>query len=241
MTQNEINNLIKIRNQDINIQIEEIKKIYDIDITNDLLNELINYSNNAILYYNNKYNCFKGDDYEKLYYFIDKFNCAQIYNYNLLNINNCNQYHKFLKNIHKDNIISNIYTIIQEQIEIKKNKNILILNNNTNINYSIIKQHDNINIDLPIEQYILFLVYYYINDSNTIESIKQSISYNIEMLKNNRCELFENIFFNYVDCLQKTNFKSELYFDLLREHDELYNAKLHYQLLLSIEGFANEI
>lgn len=122
----EIKNLIEIRNKGIENQIKDIKNMYNIEITNKLLENTVVYSLNAIKYYNNKYNYFIGKEYEQLYLFGYKLYSIRNYNYNLLNSANYTnkQYTIFINKLDKElitKIISDIFIIIQiENITNKK-------------------------------------------------------------------------------------------------------------------------
>lgn len=240
----EIKKIVRIRNKEIEFQIKDIENIYNIEITNELLENIIIFSLNSIKYYNEKYNAYKlENEYEQLYCFGDDFSNLSNYNYNLLNSANYNnkEYKNFIKSIDNKqvlNTISFIFSIIQIQIEIFKNKIINIKYNTREVNYNTIHEKDTLKLNLPIDEMILFLIYYYKNNKhkNVMKTITKDIQINLDLLKIGRCLLIEDIYFNYIDNYEITNMKSEYYLELLESNNESYNKQLHERLLKDIKG-----
>ena len=82
MTETEITKLVQIRNDEIDYQIKDIKNVYNIKVTDELLEEFVIFLLDAIKYYNEKYNYFTNDSYESLYIFCIKQ--SNYYHYNIL-------------------------------------------------------------------------------------------------------------------------------------------------------------
>ena len=241
MTEQQIQELVSIRTDEINQQIQDIKNFYDIEVNNALLMQLVTFSFNAIDYYNEKYNCFDGNEYEQLFAFINKFYNAIKYKYNLLHSKNYTnkEYNQFLNLFPKQqqlNLLDNIFIIIQEQIEILNKRNIYISQKTSNINYSMFKLENITNINLSENETILYLIYYYLAKDNDLEIIKNNIQENLQLLKFGKCNLFENIYLNYTKCCEITNMNTKLYLDILEQNDADYNLILHQNVLNYIKG-----
>lgn len=242
MTTTKIKELIEIRNNEIEYQIKDIKDVYGIDVTNEILENIVIFSLNAIEYYNKKYNAYTGNEYEQLYYFGDDFYNISNYKYNLLNSTNYTnkKYVEFIKSIDNKqllNTISFIFNIIQIQIETLESKNINIEYKTNEINYNLLSIKDELELNLPTDEMILFLIYYYKNNKckNITEVIKNDIKLNLNSLNSGICPLLEDIYFNYISNYELTNMKSEYYLELLEENNETYNKELHKRLLEDIK------
>lgn len=237
MTAQEIKSLVIIRNEEINNEIKNIKELYNIEVTDELLEQLVQFSLNAIDYYNKKYNYFKGDKYEQLYLFSDDFYNATRYNYNLLvSANYKNKNYIKLANIFNNiNTISALYNIIQMQIiTITEKEN--YTKKETEINTQSINKSEILNLDLPFHEKTLLSIYLYLNKTNDIKEIKKTIENKIELIKIGSCEIFEEIFFNFAKSYEKTNMKSEFYLEILEQNDENYNYELHKNALDILKG-----
>ena len=88
-------------------------------------------------------------------------------------------------------------------------------------------------VNFPTNETILYLIYYYLNkDKNcNIQKIIDDIQKNIQSLKFGWCNLFENIYFNFVDYYEITNMKSEYFLEILEQNDANYNLILHQNVL----------
>lgn len=233
-----IKELVSIRNNKIEEQIRDIKKVYNIDVTNELLEQLVVYSLNAVKYYNEKYNCFSGNEYEQLFIFADDVYNTCKYKYNLLTSANLNNNYLNFCNTLNNNIslISEIFTIIQIQImEVTQKEN--YVRKERKINKLKINKNEMINLNLPFHEKTLLLTYFYLspNKNEKIENIVKLIKNNLESVKNGSCELFEKIFFNFADCYEKTNMRSEFYLEILCQNEDNYNYELHKKLLESLK------
>ena len=237
MTAQEIKSLVIIRNEEINNEIKNIKELYNIEVTDELLEQLVQFSLNAINYYNEKYNSFGQNKYESLFLFCDDFYNAIRYNYNLLisaNYRNEN-YTKFANTLNNINTISALYNIIQMQIIATTQKENYI-RKKVEVNTLKINKSEILNLDLPFHEKTLLSIYLYLNKTNDIKEIKKTIENKMELIKIGSCEIFEEIFFNFAKSYEKTNMKSEFYLEILEQNDENYNYELHKNALDILKG-----
>lgn len=237
MTTQEIKNLVLIRNEEINNEIKNIKKLYNIEVTDELLEQLVQFSLNAIEYYNEKYNYFTDNNYESLYLFFIKQ--SNYYHYNILNsalYKNLN-YISFKNKLNlTDELLYKFYIslgdIICEQISIKTNKNTYIkIDNNTNETEIEFKNFKHINLPYQEKCLLISYLYYYNNNKN---KIIQTINKELPNIKDHFV-LLEEFLFNYDNIYLKTNSNIELYFEsimglnnIVEKNIENHNSILKY-------------
>lgn len=240
MIATEITKIVQIRNDEINYQIKDVENTYNIKVTNELLKDVVTFSLNAIKYYNKKYNYFTGDEYEQLYLFGYKLYSIRNYNYNLLNsANYTNDYYSnFISNFDNEllsRILSDIFIIIQMQIEEITNRNNYTNKKNKKINMQKITDKNIVTLNLPIVEKELLLSYIYLNYNENInvclESIQKYISDNLNLIKFGICTLIEDICFNFTEISEKTNLNAKYYFEELLNTNTNYNYSKHLNVL----------
>lgn len=241
MTLQKIKELSIIKTEEIQNKIKNIKEIYNIEITDELLEKFIKFSLNAIDYYNKKYNCFEGDEYSQLYLFYIKQ--SNYYHYNILNVAlyNDSEYIPFKNKLNlNDDLLYNFYIIlgdiICDQISIKTNKNTYVnLLNNNNINDIKIENFKNIKLPYQEKTLLVSYIYYYNKDQNKIiEAIKKEL-----INFKNHFTLLEEFLFNYNNIYLKTNSNIELYFESMISLNNIVekNIENHKNILKYLEDY----
>lgn len=235
MNVEEIKTLVQIRNNKIEIEIKHIKDIYNIEITSELLENIVKFSLEAILYYNRKYNYFTNNIYESLYIFYIKQ--SNYYHYNILTsaLYKNNKYIDFKSMLNLNNnqlydFYINIGNIICEQIFILTQKNTYIKKCNNN-KYPEKEFKCFKNIQLPYSEKCLLVsyLYYYNEDKNMIIDLLKKELLDI----NNHCDFLEEFLFNYNYIYNITNSNIELYFESILNSKDITetNKKVHQNIL----------
>ena len=233
MIATEIKKIVQIRNDEIDDEIKNIKNIYNICVTNELLEKFVIFSLEAINYYNKKYNYFTGDEYGQLYiFYIKQFN---YYSYNILTsaLYENKKYMKFKNEINlDDNQIYKLYiklgNIIMSQITNITNRN----NYKENIIHEDIQLEMNKfkNIELPYQEKCLLISYLYYFNGN-IQMIKEKIKedlLNITYYYN----FLEEYIFKYKEVYKKTNAYIDFYFKSIQNNNILTTIKIQLNNIL---------